>query len=116
MKQINKITQEDSGITNNTLKDEISKRCPNPQSPCSIIFKIGENLQSFNAVVDIFTKKGFVVQEFVDDFMCVLSREKDVINESVKIEGNQVQIQAWKDTLLDLCDDLADYCKEFVGN
>ena len=47
--------------------------------------------------------------------MCVMSREKEVINESVKIERNQVQIQAWKDTLLELCDDLAIYCKEIEG-
>ncbi len=100
-------------ISPNTLKNEIKKRCPEPIAPCSVTFKIGENLKSFNSVVKIFTDKGFTVKDFVDDYMCVLSRESEGIDEAVKIMRNTVQIQAWRDTLLDLCDDLFEHCKGF---
>ena len=45
--------------------------------------------------------------------MCILSREIEGINEAVKIERNNVQIQAWKNTLNDLCEELSEHCKEF---
>ncbi|NHJ49314.1 MAG: hypothetical protein FK733_16110 [Asgard group archaeon] len=77
------------------------------------MFKIGENLQSFNGVIEIFTTHGFTIQEFVDENMCVLSRESEGINEAVKIARDQVQIQAWKETIEELCDTLADFCKSY---
>jgi hypothetical protein len=96
--------------------NEINKMCTNEDTPCRLTFKIGENLQSFNNVVEIFTKAGFTVQEFIDDHMCILAREKEGINEAVKIERNIIQIQAWKNTLNDLCDDLSEHCLEFEEN
>ncbi len=93
--------------------NEINKMCTNEDTPCRLTFKIGENLQSFNNVVEIFREAGFTVQEFIDDHMCILAREKEGINEAVKIERNIVQIQAWKNTLDDLCDDLSEHCMEF---
>ena len=93
--------------------NEINKQCTNADTPCRLTFKIGENLQSFNSVVEIFRAKGFTIQEFIDDHMCILAREKGGMNEAVKIERNNVQIQAWKDTLDDLCEILAEHCKEF---
>ncbi|MHA1122559.1 MAG: hypothetical protein ACTSUW_04865 [Candidatus Heimdallarchaeota archaeon] len=70
-------------------------------------------MQSFNSVVEIFTIAGFTVQEFIDDHMCILAREKEGIKEAVKIERNNVQIQAWKNTLSVLCEQLSEHCKEF---
>jgi hypothetical protein len=96
--------------------NEINKQCTNIDTPCRLTFKIGENLQSFNSVVEIFTSAGFSVQEFIDDHMCILSREKEGINEAVKIERNNVQVQAWKNTLSELCEQLAEHCKEFDEN
>ncbi len=93
--------------------NELDKICTNEDTPCRFTFKIGENLQSFNSVVEIFRKAGFTVQEFIGDHMCILAREKEGINEAVKIERNNVQIQAWKNTLHELCDQLSDHCKEF---
>ena len=92
--------------------NEIKKRCTNEYTPCRLTFKIGENLQSFNKIIEIFRTVGFTVQEFIGDHMCILAREKEGINEAVKIERNVVQIQAWKNTLNDLCEDLSEHCKE----
>jgi hypothetical protein len=77
------------------------------------MFRIGENLQSFNSVINVFTEHGFAVTEFIDENMCVLSRESEGINEAVKISRDLVQIQAWKTTILVLCDPLSDFCKSF---
>jgi len=93
--------------------NELNKICTNEDTPCRFTFKIGENLQSFNSVVEIFRKAGFTVQEFIGDHMCILARENEGINEAVKIERNNVQIQAWKNTLHELCDQLSEHCKEF---
>ena len=71
-------------------------------------------MQSFNDVVELFKTRGFAIQEFVDDLMCVLSREKEGLNEAVKIKQNLVQIQAWKSTITELCSDLSKYCKDIV--
>jgi hypothetical protein len=95
------------------FKEALNKKCPDDGVPCSFMFKIGENLQSFNGVIGVFTKYGFSIQEFVDENMCILSRESDGINEAVKISRDQVQIQAWKETIIELCDSLADYCKSY---
>jgi len=91
----------------------LNKKCPDEFAPCSFAFKIGENLQSFNDVIQVFTKHGYAIENFVDDHMCVLSREKDGINEAVKIMKNSIEIKAWKKSLLELCDDLAEYCKSY---
>lgn len=93
--------------------NKLNEICTNEDTPCRFTFKIGENLQSFNSVVEIFRIAGFTVQEFIGDHMCILAREKEGINEAVKIKRNNVQIQAWKNTLNDLCDELSDHCKEF---
>jgi hypothetical protein len=91
----------------------LNKKCPNEFAPCSFTFKIGENLQSFNDVINVFTKHAFSVENFVDDHMCVLSREKDGINEAVKISKNHIEIKAWRTTLVELSEDLAEYCKSY---
>ncbi|NPE09445.1 MAG: hypothetical protein GNW80_14260 [Asgard group archaeon] len=93
--------------------NKLNEICTNEDTPCRFTFKIGENLQSFNSVVEIFRIAGFTVQEFIGDHMCILAREKEGINEAVKIKRNNVQIQAWKNTLNDLCDELSVHCKEF---
>ena len=92
------------------LKDKIASKCTEPDYPCAITFEIKEKLQSFNEVVRVFTSKGFGVKEFIDDYMCVLSRENEGINEAVKIKDNRIQVQALKETLLELSEDLALHC------
>ena len=67
-------------------------------------------MQSFNEVVEIFRAKGFTVKDFVDEYMCILSRDNEGFNEAVKIKDNKIQIQATKETLIDLCKDLEKYC------
>ena len=94
------------------LKKVIAKSCPDAYRPYSIILKIGENLQAFNEVIKIFTDKGFVVENFVGDHMCVLARETDGISEAVKVERNTIQIQALRETLLDISTEIAVHCKE----
>ncbi|NHJ84129.1 MAG: hypothetical protein FK734_01620 [Asgard group archaeon] len=73
------------------------------------MFSINEDLQSFNKVIEIFSKHDFKIQNFVDDHMCVLSREKDGFNEAVKIERNQIEIQAPKSTMEELSEELSLY-------
>ena len=92
------------------LKEKIASKCTKPEYPCAITFEIREELESFNEVVRVFSSKGFDVKEFIDDFMCVLSRENEGINEAVKIKDNKIQVQALKKTLLELSDDLAIHC------
>jgi len=43
--------------------------------------------------------------------MCVLSREKDGLHEAVKMNRDQVQIRAWRETIVALSEPLANYCK-----
>ncbi|MFW9923543.1 MAG: hypothetical protein ACFFDW_09700 [Candidatus Thorarchaeota archaeon] len=92
------------------LKKEINKKCSSEDRPCALTFTISQNLQSFNNVVKIFSDYGFTVKEFVDDHLCVLSRDNEGFDEAVKVENNKVQIQASKSTLLQICEDLQDYC------
>lgn len=73
-------------------------------------FAISEKMQSFNDVVEIFRSRGFTIKDFVDEYMCVLSRDNEGFNEAVKIKNNKIQIQATKETLIDLCNDLQKYC------
>lgn len=95
-----------------SFKSIIEEKCEALGHPCSVTFKISQQLKSFNEVVAIFSSRDFVVKEFVDDHMCVLSRDNEGINEAVKIKDNTIQIQAVKSTLVDLCDDLEKYCTE----
>ncbi|MHA1125416.1 MAG: hypothetical protein ACTSO7_06635 [Candidatus Heimdallarchaeota archaeon] len=92
------------------LINEVKNRCPDGFAPCSITFKIGESMHAFDEVVKIFTTAGFEVKDFVSDHMCVLSRDRDGVNEAVKVKDTTIQIQASQETLLDLCKDLKDYC------
>jgi hypothetical protein len=92
------------------LINEVKNRCPDDFAPCSITFKIDETMHAFNEVVKIFTSAGFVIKDFVSDYMCVLSRDKEGVNEAVKIKDTTIQIQASQETLLTLCKDLKDYC------
>ena len=92
------------------LKKEISNLCGDEQSPCSVTFTIRETLNSFNQVVNIFSSAGFNIENFADDFMCVLSRDNEGINEAIKVKGHSVQIQALKTTLMELSDKLAEFC------
>ncbi len=90
--------------------NEIKSHCPDDFAPCSITFKISHSLQTFNKVVEIFTSAGFVVKDFVDDHMCVLSRDKEGINEAVKVRETTIQIQASRDSILELCEKLSEHC------
>jgi hypothetical protein len=94
------------------FKDEIMKKCQNSEAPCSITFRIGESFTSFDEVVDIISSKGFTIEDFVDDYLCVMSRDNKGFNEAIKIEGNTIQIQALRKTLLDLSSDLSNHCKK----
>ena len=98
------------------IKKEIQKKCVNENEICSITFKISEDLEAFNKVITIFTDHGFTIQDFVDDYMCVLSREKEGMNEAVKILKNEIQIKAWGKTLHELCTPLSEHCKTIVEN
>ena len=42
--------------------------------------------------------------------MCVLSRDKEGVNEAVKVKESTIQIKASQNTLLELCKDLSEYC------
>ena len=92
------------------LVNEVKSRCPDDFAPCSITFKIGESMRAFDDVVKVFTSAGFEIKDFVSDHMCVLSRDKDGVNEAVKVQETTIQIQASQETILDLCKDLKDYC------
>ncbi|MBN1331000.1 MAG: hypothetical protein JXA54_16125 [Candidatus Heimdallarchaeota archaeon] len=91
------------------ISKEILKKCSNEETPCSLIFSISESLEVFKKVIDIFTKHGFNIQDFVDDFMCVLSREREGINEAVKIIRNKIEIQALKNTIEELSIGLSEF-------
>lgn len=96
------------------FKIEINKKCTEEDFPCAITFEIQEKLQSFTDVVSIFTSRGFTVKEFVDDHMCIMSRDNEGFNEAIKIKDYRIQIQAMKDTIVDLCDDLSLHCTNIV--
>jgi len=42
--------------------------------------------------------------------MCIMSRDNEGFNEAIKIKDYKIQIQAMKDTIVDLCDELSQYC------
>jgi len=92
------------------FKSKIDSKCIEPECPCALTFEIKEELQSFNDVVNVFSSRGFTVKEFVDDHLCILSRDNEGFNEAVKIKDNKIQIQAMKETIVDLCDDLKMHC------
>ncbi|NHJ05063.1 MAG: hypothetical protein EAX90_09580 [Candidatus Heimdallarchaeota archaeon] len=89
---------------------EIEKLCLDPDSPCAVTFSVSEKMQTFTEIIEIFSSRGFVVKEFIDDHLCVLSRDNEGFNEAVKIKNNKIQIQALKTTLVELCDDLQIHC------
>lgn len=91
------------------IKKEILKKCDEEDTPCSLVFSISDNLQIFNKVIDVFTKHGFIIQDFVDDFMCILSREREGINEAVKIARNQIEIQASRESMEELSEGLEEF-------
>ena len=93
------------------LQTHISNVCGD--GPCSVKITIGETLQSFNNVVNIFSNNGFNIETFVDDHLCVLSRDKEGINEAVKVKGNTVELKALRETMMELAEDLAEHCKGF---
>lgn len=92
------------------FKAEIDKKCTEEDFPCALTFKIQEKLQTFTDVIGIFSSRGFTVKEFVDDYMCIMSRDNEGFNEAIKIKDYKIQIQAMKDTIVDLCDELSQYC------
>jgi len=92
------------------FKAKINSKCTEDECPCAFTFEIKEKLQSFNDVVNVFSSRGFTVKEFVDDHLCILSRDNEGFNEAVKIKDKRIQIQAMKETILDLCDDLEAHC------
>ncbi len=96
------------------IKAEINNKCIEDDFPCAITFKIQEKLQSFSDVISIFSSRGFTVKEFVDDYMCIMSRDNEGFNEAIKIKDYKIQIQAMKDTILDLCTDLSQHCTNIV--
>jgi len=96
------------------FKAGIEKKCTEEDFPCALTFEIQEKLQSFTAVIKIFSSRGFTVKEFIDDHMCIMSRDNEGFNEAIKIKDNKIQIQAMKETIMDLCDDLSQYCKNIL--
>lgn len=92
------------------LKEGLEQKCLSPEGPCSISFRISQKLNSFEEVIKIFRKHGFNIEEFVDDYMCIMTREKEGFNEAIKVDMNKIEIKALKDTLFNMCDDLQEYC------
>ena len=93
------------------LQAHINNICSD--GPCSVKITIGETLQSFNKVVSIFSNHKFTIESFIDDHLCVFSRDKEGINEAVKVKGNIVELQALQETLMEIAEDLAEHVKEF---
>lgn len=95
------------------LEKYINKACAVDHAPCSITLLIDEGLDTFNDVVKVFSDHGFQIDQFVDEYMCVLSRDKEGINEAVKIRSTTLEVQALQETMQEIAEELAPYCREF---
>ncbi|MBD3189694.1 MAG: hypothetical protein GF308_03575 [Candidatus Heimdallarchaeota archaeon] len=94
------------------LEKYINKACDVDHAPCSITLLIDEGLDAFNDVVKVFSAHGFQIDQFVDEYMCVLSRDTEGINEAVKIKSTTLEVQALRETMQEIAEELAPYCRE----
>jgi hypothetical protein len=96
-------------VDNLKVQNIVNQKCDKDKNPCSFSFYISDTFQAFEEIIDALGKKGFKIQQFVDDYMAILARTDKDITEVVKIKDNQMEIRALGKTVKNITDNLNKY-------